>query len=108
MSTMYLSGVRPHPTPCKAMDTAHILAVLAQGTQIETRIREDRAVLVPFALLQGATPLEVAEALGRWTRNELSGAIVRWAWTLRRAGRIAPAERDHLLGLNTDDVPERW
>ena len=59
------------------MDREQILAVIATGTDAERRIQHDRAQLVPFALLQGAAALDVARALGNWTRSELTWAIYR-------------------------------
>jgi hypothetical protein len=83
-----------------------ILALIASGTDAEDRIRRDRARLVPFALLQGATALDVARALGNCTRDELKMTIGRWAQDLRRQGVIAPAELDALLAIDTTGVPE--
>jgi hypothetical protein len=88
------------------MDRGQILALIASGTDAEQRIRRDRAYLVPFALLQGATAQDVAVALGNWTRDELSVTIGRWAYDLRRRGLIAPAELDALLAIDITDVPE--
>jgi hypothetical protein len=88
------------------MPSADILAMIASGTHAENRIRRDRARLVPFALLQGAAALDVARALGNWTRDELTWAISRWASDLRRQGTIAPAEFNALLAIDTTGVPE--
>src|SRR5262249_1189270 len=66
------------------MQREQILALIANGTDAEQRIRRDRARLVPFALLQGATALDVARALGDWTRDELQMTIGRWTYDLRR------------------------
>jgi hypothetical protein len=88
------------------MPSAEILAMIASGTDAERQIRSDRARLVPFALLQGAAALDVARALGNWTRDELKWAIGRWAQALRRQGLIAPAEFDALLAIDTTGVPE--
>jgi len=88
------------------MNREQLLAVIATGTAAERRIRHDHAQAVPLALLQGAEVLEVARALGNWTRDELTWAIGRWASDLRRQGLIAPAERDALLAIDTSGVPE--
>jgi hypothetical protein len=70
------------------MQREQILVLIANRTDAEQRIRRDRARLVPFALLQGATALDVARALGDWTRDELQMTIGRWAYDLRRQGVI--------------------
>lgn len=90
MPTMRLSGLRPHPIRAQRWMGYTFLKCSAKVRGSKPVSAEDRAVLVPFALLQGAPPLEVAEALSRWTRNELSGAIARWAATLRRDRRDRP------------------
>jgi hypothetical protein len=88
------------------MPREQILALIEDGTDAERRIWHDRGHLVPFALLQGAAALDVARALGNWTRGLLSMTIGPWAYALRRRGLIAPAELEALLAIDTTGVPE--
>ena len=88
------------------MQREQILALIASGTPAEDRIRRAWTHLVPMALFQGATALDVACALGDWSRDELTFAIGPWARALRRQGLIAPAELDALLARDANDVPE--
>jgi len=88
------------------MDSGQLLAVIATGTNVVQRIQRERAQLVPAALLQGAAPVDVAHALGNWTRTEFCFAVSRWAYTLRRQGLIAPAELNSLLAIDATGLPE--
>ena len=104
--TIELPGLPGQPLALPEMPREQILALIASGTEAEQRIRRDRGLLVPFALLQGAAPLDVARALGNWTRSEFKWVVGRWAQELRRRGLIAPAELDALLAIDTTGVPE--
>jgi len=90
----------------RTMPRDQILAMIASGTEAERYIQLLRARLVPLALLQGAAALDVASALGNWTRDEFKWTVGRWAQDLSRRGLIAPAELDALLNVDITDVPQ--
>jgi len=71
---------------------------LAQGTATLRRIVADRPTLVAEALLGGATPEQVAEAVGL-ELVELRAAVSRWATRQRQDGQLTPQAYTDLLDI---------
>lgn len=69
---------------------------LAEGTALLRRIVADRPTLVAEALLGGATPEQVAEAVGL-ELTELRAAVSRWATRQRQDGQLTPRAYTDLL-----------
>ena len=69
---------------------------LAEGTTVLRRIVADRPTLVAKALLGGATPEQVAGAVGL-ELVELRTAVSRWAARQRQDGQLTPQEYTDLL-----------
>jgi len=72
------------------------VAQLAAGAAAVRRFELERPWLVAQALLAGATPEQVVEALG-WDLADLRFAIRRWVSTLRRQGRLTEGQGAALL-----------
>ena len=62
------------------------------------RIVADRPTLVAEALLGGATPVQVAEAVGL-DLTELRAAASRWATRQRQSGQLTPRAYTDLLNV---------
>ncbi|HET8643500.1 MAG TPA: hypothetical protein VFM37_16310 [Pseudonocardiaceae bacterium] len=71
---------------------------LAEGTAVLRRIVADRPGLVAEALLGGATPEQVAEALGL-DLIELRAVVSRWATRARHDGQLTPQAYTDLLNV---------
>lgn len=71
---------------------------LAEGTATWRRIVADRPTLVAKALLGGATPEQVAEAVGL-ELAELRAAVSRWATRQRQDSQLTPQAYTDLLNI---------
>lgn len=74
------------------------VARLAEGTAVLRRIVADRPRLVAEALLGGAAPEQVAEAVG-FDLLELRAAVGRWATRQRQDGQLSDEAYTELLNL---------
>jgi hypothetical protein len=78
---------------------------LTQGTVVMRQIVADRPYLVAEALLGGATPEQVAEAVGL-DLTDLRAAVGRWATRLRQEGRLT--DDTYTALLNVVFGPASW
>lgn len=92
------SNLAPQHTATSGTVVYPAVVRLAEGTAVLRRIIADRPLLVAEALLGGATPEQVAEAVGL-DLIELRAAVSRWATRQRQDGQLTPQAYSDLLNV---------
>lgn len=94
-----MGTLQEHATATGRATVVHPAVVrLAEGTAVLRQIVADRPTLVAKALLGGATPEQVAEAVGL-DLIELRSAVSRWAVRQRQDGQLTPRGYEDLLNI---------